>query len=76
MSTLTTPNAQSLNFGSKIKRSTSEWTKTKDKLKKGHLVRENRKTQEMARKQQMTNEKVKKNSALTPNFLNAISPLW
>jgi hypothetical protein len=40
ISTLTTLNSQSLNFGFKIKWSISEWPKTKDKLKKGHLVRE------------------------------------
>jgi hypothetical protein len=42
-------------------------------IKKGRLVRENHKTKELARKRQMTNEKVKKNST-PPNFLSASSP--
>jgi hypothetical protein len=54
MSTLTTPNAWSLNFGLKIKWSTIEWHKIKEKLKKCYLEGENCKTQELARKQQMT----------------------
>jgi hypothetical protein len=59
MSALTTSNAQSLNFGFNIKWSTSEWPKTKDKLKKGNLVRENRKTKncQESGKWQMKNQR-------------------
>jgi hypothetical protein len=49
-----------LNFESKTNWSKTKWPQTKDKLKNGHLEWENRKTQELARKQQTTNEKAKK----------------
>jgi hypothetical protein len=68
MSTLTTPNAQSLNFRFKFKWSTTKWPKIKDKLKNGYLEKENHKIQELARKRQMTNEKAKKNSTLPLTF--------
>jgi hypothetical protein len=78
MSTLTTPNAQSLNFRFKIKWSTIEWPITKEKLLKGHLERENRKTQELARKRQpasRTKWKCNEKLSTSPTFLNACSPL-
>jgi hypothetical protein len=68
MSTLTTPNAQSLNFRLKFKWSTTKWPKTKGKLKNGHLEKENYKIQELVRKRQTTTEKAKKNSTLSLTF--------
>jgi hypothetical protein len=77
MSILTTPNAQSLNFGIKIKWNTIEWSKTKAKLEKVHLEGENHKTQELARKRQMASRtKWKCNEKLNtpPTILNESSP--
>jgi hypothetical protein len=42
--------------------------RTKEKLEKGQSRREYRKTQELARKRQTTNEKAKKNSTLPLTF--------
>jgi hypothetical protein len=75
MSTLTTPNAESLNFEFKFKWSTTKWPKTKDKLKNSQLEKENRKIQELARKRQTTNEKAKKNSTLSLTFSMQALPL-
>jgi hypothetical protein len=44
-------------------------------LKNGHLERENRKTQELARKWQTTDEKAKKNSTLPLTFSMQALPL-
>jgi hypothetical protein len=75
MSTFATPNIQSFNFGFKIKGSTSEGQKKKTSSKKGNLVRENRKTQELARKRQMISEKAKETSTLPLTFSMQTLPL-
>jgi hypothetical protein len=68
MSILITPCVQSLNFEFKTNWRASKWPKTKERLKNGHLERENSKTSKLVRKRQTTNEKAKKNTTLSLTF--------